>query len=132
MVYSINGMIYEVELEPEVESWLDTLPIQHFAAVDRIVGRLAKEATTLDHPYTSHLGGKTRELRFRLGRDTCRISYWLAPRRRVVLLTVFRKTKGAEASEVKRATDAQKECERRHLEAAAHEYSRNITEGEQS
>jgi hypothetical protein len=39
-----------------------------------------------------------------------RISYWLAPGRRVVLLTVFRKTRQVERAEVARAVAAQQAC----------------------
>jgi hypothetical protein len=37
------------------------------------------------------VSGKVRELRFRLLRQQTRVTYWLAPGRRVVLLTIFRK-----------------------------------------
>ena len=40
-----------------------------------------------------------------------RITYWLAPQRRIVLLTVFRKTRDRETSEVERAIAAQQVCE---------------------
>ena len=39
-----------------------------------------------------------------------RISYWLAPGARVVLLTVFRKTRRVERGEVARAVAAQQAC----------------------
>jgi hypothetical protein len=51
----------------------------------------------------SRLGGKVRELRFHLLAQQTRVTYWLAPGRRVILLTVFRKTRGAEVAEVARA-----------------------------
>jgi hypothetical protein len=41
----------------------------------------------------------------------------LAPGRRVILLTVFRKTRGAETAEVARALHAQKVCEVEHGQA---------------
>lgn len=62
-------------------------------------------------PYTRHLGGKVRELRFHLLAQRPRITYWLAPSRRIILLTVFRKTRNAEEAEVARALQAQKTCE---------------------
>jgi hypothetical protein len=43
-----------------------------------------------------------------------RVTYWLAPGRRVVLLTVFRKTRAQEAAEVGRAQRVQRECEASH------------------
>ena len=73
---------------------------------------LADHAETLGEPYSRHLGGKTRELRFRLERAAVRIGYWLAPAARVVLLTVFRKTRQIERTEVARAIAAQEACER--------------------
>jgi hypothetical protein len=68
---------------------------------------------------TRHLGGKVRELRFHLLRQQTRVTHWLAPRRRLVLLTVFRKTRSAETTEVERPVQAQKTCEAEH--AIAHD-----------
>lgn len=42
------------------------------------------------------------------------MTYWLAPGRRIILLTVFRKTRSAEVAEVARALQAQKTCEPEH------------------
>lgn len=76
-------------------------------------------------------GGKLRELRFSLHRDDQRITYWLAPGRRVVLLTVFRKTRMREGAEIQRARQAQEECEARHRAAEGHEiYDRAVKEEE--
>ncbi len=52
---------------------------------------------------------------YSLGRP--RVTYWLAPGRRVILLTVFRKTRSAETAEVSRALQAQKVCEAEHRPA---------------
>jgi len=79
-----------------------------------LVGLLAERADDLGEPYARHLGGKVRELRFHLLRQRTRVAYWLAPGRRVILLTVFRKTRGAETAEVARALHAQMICETRH------------------
>jgi hypothetical protein len=49
------------------------------------------------------------------------ITYWLAPGRRTILLTVFRKTRNAEVAEVVRALQALKACESEH--GAAHDTS---------
>jgi hypothetical protein len=83
--------LYEVELEPEVRSWLAGLSDRDFGRVDFLVGLLAEHAEHLGEPYARHLGGKVRELRFHLLRQQTRVTYWLAPGRRVILLTVFRK-----------------------------------------
>ncbi|MDQ7907362.1 type II toxin-antitoxin system RelE/ParE family toxin [Phytohabitans sp. ZYX-F-186] len=106
---------YVIELEPEVREWLDTLSLKDYAKVEAMADILADQAETLGEPYSRHLSGKTRELRFYLERSAVRISYWLAPGRRVVLLTVFRKTRQAERAEVDRAVAAQHGC------AAGHE-----------
>ena len=99
----MHGRLYEVEIEPEVRSWLASLSDRDFGRVDFLVGLLAEHAEDLGEPYTRHLGGKVRELRFHLLRQQTRITYWLAPGRRVILLTVFRKTRSAETAEVARA-----------------------------
>jgi hypothetical protein len=97
----------EVEIEPEVRSWLASLSDRDFGRVDFLVGLLAEHAEDLGEPYTRHLGGKVRELRFHLPREQTRV-YWLAPQRRVILLTVFRKTRSAQIAEVARAMQAQR------------------------
>ncbi|MGW3485698.1 type II toxin-antitoxin system RelE/ParE family toxin [Streptomyces sp. NPDC001054] len=123
-----NGR-YPIEIEPEVRLWLENISAQHHKQVERVVDLLAEEATTLDEPYSRHLGGKVRELRFRLGDAHQRLTYWLAPGRRVVLLTVFRKTRMREQTEVDRAQRAQRLCETEHRAAAEHEiYSRDLKE----
>jgi phage-related protein len=106
--------LHEVEIEPEVREWLESLSDRDFGRVDFLVGLLAEQAETLGEPYTRHLGGKVRELRFRLLRQQTRVTYWLAPGKRIVLLTVFRKTRQAESGEVERAHRAQKMCEAEH------------------
>src|ERR1017187_578273 len=114
--YSIECMtgLYSVEIEPEVRSWLEKLTDRDFGRADFLVGLLAERAGDLSEPYTRHLGGKVRELRFHLLRQQTRVTYWLAPGQRVILLTVFRKTRSAESAEVARALQAQKTCETEH------------------
>lgn len=99
---------------PRYEPWLESLAYRDFGRVDFLVGLPAEHAETLGEPYSRHLGGKVRELRFRLLRQQTRVTYWLAPGRRVVLLTVFRKTRSAETDEVERAKQAQQICEEPH------------------
>jgi hypothetical protein len=106
--------LYEIEVEPEVRSWLEGLTDRDFGRVDFMVGLLAENAETLSEPYSRHLGGKVRELRFHLLGQQTRVTYWLAPGQRVVLLTVFRKTRSAETVEVHRAVSAQQVCEANH------------------
>ncbi len=106
--------LYSIEIEAEVRSWLSALSDRDFGRVDFLVGLLAEHAEGLGEPYTRHLGGKVRELRFHLLAQQTRVTYWLAPGRRVILLTVFRKTRSAEVAEVARALQAQKRCEAEH------------------
>lgn len=77
---------------------------------------LHERPTTLGEPYSRHLGDGVRELRFVPGdnREATRLSYWLAPDRRIVLLTVFRKTRQRETAEVARAKRAKAVCEASH------------------
>jgi len=109
--------LYAVEVEPEVRSWLAGLSDRDFGRADFLVGLLAEQAETLGEPYARHLGGKVRELRFHLLTQQTRVTYWLAPGRRVILLSVFRKTRSAETAEVSRALQAQKVCEAEHRPA---------------
>ncbi|MFG1805188.1 type II toxin-antitoxin system RelE/ParE family toxin [Streptomyces sp. NPDC049040] len=93
--------------------------------------RLLDAPPTLSEPYARHLGDGLRELRFSLGHDgnPVRLTYWLAPERRIVLLTVFRKSRMREDAEVDRAKQARKACEaERH--SAHDEFSRHVTKGE--
>ncbi|GAA1796099.1 type II toxin-antitoxin system RelE/ParE family toxin [Actinomadura chokoriensis] len=110
---------YEIELEPEVRAWLDGLPLGQYRHVMFYADLLADNAGTLGEPYSRHLGDGIRELRFYLGRQATRVTYRLAPGRRVVLLTVFVKTRPNEWAEVDRARRAKKLCETEH--GAAHE-----------
>jgi hypothetical protein len=70
--------LYTVEVEPEVRAWLTGLPDRDFGRVDFLVGLLAEQAEILGEPYTRHLGGKVRELRFHLLAQQTRVTYWLA------------------------------------------------------
>ena len=108
--------LYAVEAEPGVRSWLARLSERGFGRVDFLAGLLAEQAGTLGEPYARHLGGKVRECDHLLTQQT-RVTYWLAPGRRVILLTVFRKTRSAETAEVSRALQAQKICEAEHRPA---------------
>jgi mRNA-degrading endonuclease RelE of RelBE toxin-antitoxin system len=123
----VSDALYTVEIEPEVRLWLDALSDQHYRQVEEKVDLLAEMPTMLGEPQTRHLGGKLRELRIRLGGNHVRITYWLAADRRIVLLTVFRKTRMREAAEIDRAHHAQKVCEAEH--GPAHEiYTRSTEE----
>jgi phage-related protein len=92
-----------VELEPEVQKWLNELRTAQFATAAFYVDLLSE-------PYTRQLDGKLRELRFHLDRQSVRVTYWIAPGRRIVLLTVFTKTRMREDREVERARRALARC----------------------
>jgi hypothetical protein len=100
----------EVELEPEVDDWFDTLDQDDKETAAFYVDLLAERGVLLGEPYTRQLRGKLRELRFHLARQSVRISYWVAADRRIILLTVFRKQRMREEAEVQRACRALQRC----------------------
>jgi hypothetical protein len=100
----------EVELEAEVAEWYLALGGEDQGRVAFHIDRLAREGPLLDEPHTKQLDGKLRELRFYLGGRPTRITYWIAPGRRIVMLTVFVKTRRQERREVKRAAVAMERC----------------------
>ncbi len=99
-----------VELEPEVRQWLEGLQTAQFAIAAFYIDLLAERGPLLSEPYTRQLDGKLRELRFYLDRDAMRVTYWIAPMRRIVLLTVFSKQRMRETREVERARRAWARC----------------------
>ncbi|MFF2951946.1 type II toxin-antitoxin system RelE/ParE family toxin [Kitasatospora sp. NPDC057965] len=117
--------VWTIEVEPEVRAWLRTCSTIEYRAAERAADRLAEDGELLPFPLASHLGGPLRELRI----GSMRITYWLAPGRRAVLLTVFRKTRSRETDEVGRAHRAQKVCEAEHGPAGDHQvYDRDEEE----
>ncbi|MEO3812435.1 type II toxin-antitoxin system RelE/ParE family toxin [Sphaerisporangium sp. B11E5] len=100
----------EVELEPEVEKWFDSLGQDDQETTIFYIDLLAERGVLLGEPYTRQLCGKLRELRFHLSRDAVRITYWIAPGRRVILLTVFRKQRMREIAEIERAVRVMRRC----------------------
>src|SRR6266446_2265752 len=99
-----------VELEPEVRRWLEKLDDDGFGQAQFYIDLLEREGVGLGEPYTRQLRGKLRELRFYLGRERMRVSYFIASSRRIILLTVFRKTKQSEGAEIDRAEAAMSLC----------------------
>ncbi|GAA3723749.1 type II toxin-antitoxin system RelE/ParE family toxin [Salinactinospora qingdaonensis] len=100
----------EVELEPEVEQWFDTLDQSSQETAAFYIDLLAERGALLGEPYTKQLHGKLRELRFHLERQQVRVTYWIAPGRRIILLTVFRKQRRRESVEIERAWRAMRRC----------------------
>lgn len=99
-----------IELEPEVRTWLEALSSRQFAVAAFSIDLLAERGPLLGEPYTRQLDRKLRELRFHLRGRPVRITYWIAPGRRIVLLTVFVKTRMRETGEVERARRALARC----------------------
>jgi hypothetical protein len=125
--------VWDIEVEPEVQLWLQELPDHHYVQLERYADRLAVEGPLMPMPRSKPLGGGLHELRFHLGDNDMRISYWFAPGRRAVLLTVFQKTRMNEAAEVARARQARVLCAEQHPPAAEHDtFSRTIKGGDRS
>jgi hypothetical protein len=111
---NIDGMSAwgQAELEPEVRDWLEGLDDQRWAQAMFHLDLLEAHGVLLGEPYTRQLDGKLRELRFYCGGQRMRISYWMAPGRRIIMLTVFTKTKMRETAEIDRAAEAMARCQR--------------------
>ncbi|MFG3436148.1 type II toxin-antitoxin system RelE/ParE family toxin [Nonomuraea sp. NPDC047897] len=99
-----------MELEPGVDEWFDSLSRDDQETAVFYVDLLAERGVLLGEPYTRQLHGKLRELRFHLSREAVRITYWIASGRRVILLTVFKKQRMREVSEIERAVRAMERC----------------------
>lgn len=102
--------MWSVELEPEVEKWIDALPVKDFAVVLAAIERLAERGNELRAPVSRPLGRGLFELRLDVGRVARRITFYFAQERRIVLLTTFRKQRRNERSEVRRARQAMQRC----------------------
>ncbi|WP_079084724.1 type II toxin-antitoxin system RelE/ParE family toxin [Streptomyces dysideae] len=100
-----------VELEPEAADWLAGLDDKRWAQALMHLDLLEQRGVHLGEPYTRQLDGKLRELRFYCGGERVRITYWIASGRRIIMLTVFRKTRMQEFAEVERARQAMKRCQ---------------------
>ena len=102
--------MWSVELEPEVEAWLDGISLRDFALVLPHIERLAERGNALRMPASRSLGDGLFELRFDLHRLAWRMTFYFARGERIVLLTVFRKQRMNERVEVQRARDAMRRC----------------------
>ena len=100
----------EVEAEPEVDGWLLSLSKEDFGRAQFYIDLLEERGPLLGEPYTRQLRGKLRELRFHLERDQVRITYYITSGRRIILLTVFRKTQRQERAEMARAERVMERC----------------------
>lgn len=106
--------LHELELEPEVRDWLDSLSDSDYKRADEVCGMLAEKGTSLGGPWSDHLDGEVWELRLRLAQVAVRVTYWCRPDEVIVLLTVFRKTRQHDQRQIDRAVRAQQVCARDH------------------
>ena len=106
----ISDVMWSVEVEPEVEDWIESLSAREFAIVLAHVERLEDRGSQSRMPASRSLGDGLFELRFDLGRTARRITYFFADGRRIVLLTTFRKQRQNERAEVQRARRAMERC----------------------
>ncbi len=104
--------MWSIELEPEVEAWIEDLTAKEFATVVANIERLAERGNQLRMPASRALGKGLFELRIDLSRTARRITYYFASGRgrRIVLLTTFRKQRQNERAEINRARDAMARC----------------------
>jgi putative component of toxin-antitoxin plasmid stabilization module len=128
VVYIIHGM-FEIEMEPEVVTWLDTLTFTQYQRVMRNVDDyLVDRGDMLDGDHTKALRDGVRELRLYLGETAWRITYWLptGSGRLIVLLTVFQKVRNdSQRRDVERAVTKRRVCESSHTGPAGHVYERS-------
>ena len=101
---------WSIELEPEVEEWLQSLPPGEFATAAFQLDRLGDRGSQLRMPHSRSLGSGLVELRFDLGRSSWRITFFFPGEDRIVLLTVFRKQRMTETAELERARRAMQRC----------------------
>jgi hypothetical protein len=109
---TVDGIAWgQLELEPEVSDWLESLDDKRWAQALFHVDLLEQRGTLLGEPYSRQLSGKLRELRFYCGGERIRITYWIAPGRRIIALTVFAKTRMRDSAEINRAAKAMARCQ---------------------
>jgi hypothetical protein len=118
--------LYQVDLEPEVREWLDSLKESDFKRVDEVCGLLAERGTQLGGPWSDHLEGPVWELRIRLREVAARVTYWCTADGTIVLLTAFRKVRQHDQRQIDRAVRAQLLCERDHQGATDRLYERQV------
>ncbi|MER5933853.1 type II toxin-antitoxin system RelE/ParE family toxin [Streptomyces sp. NPDC002054] len=106
--------LHVIEVEPEVRTWLELLPGKQYRKVEEYAELLAVHGTRTPMPFARPLRSGVYELRPTLDGVATRITYWFASGRRIVLLTVFRKTRMHEADQVARAVAARMVCEMKH------------------
>ena len=102
--------VWFIELEPEVEQWLESLPAGQFATVASRIEYLGEHGAAIRMPRSRSLGDGLFELRFDLAQKAQRITFFFPEGRRIVLLTTFCKQRQNERAEVARARQALARC----------------------
>ena len=102
--------MWSVELEPEVEGWIDSLSLKQLAKVVATIECLSEHGNQLRMPLSRSLGEGLFELRIAVGHAQRRVTYYFAEHQRIVLLTVFRKQRPRERTEIRRARQAMRHC----------------------
>ena len=87
---------------------------------------LAQSGTELGGPWSDHLEGAVWELRIRLRDVAARVTCWCTPDGKIVLLTVFRKTRQHDQRQIDRAVRGQKLCVSDRHGPAAGIYERQV------
>jgi len=105
-----------VMVEPEVQRWLEGLTTGQFAQAALHIDRLGQRRSLI-----RQLAGKMGELRFYIGREPYRVTFFVGPDEQIVLLTAFRKSRARDRREAERAVRALTRCvaERYVAEAVA-------------
>ncbi|HST86562.1 MAG TPA: type II toxin-antitoxin system RelE/ParE family toxin [Kineosporiaceae bacterium] len=102
--HAVNAVAWgSIELETELSEWLKRLPARHLATVAFYLDLLARQGPRLSWPHVRQLDSKLRKLRFHLDGRAVRIIYWIGPGHRIVLLTVFMKSRMRDQREIGRA-----------------------------
>jgi hypothetical protein len=105
------------ELDVELAEWLDRLPVRHLATAAFYIDLLARHGPRLGWPQVRQVDAKLRKLRLHLDGRAVRIIYWIAPANRIVLLTVFMKSRRRDQREIGRARNALKQVQARRRSA---------------
>ncbi len=99
-------MEWVVEFSGEVGRWYARLSPAGIAVADRIIERLESQGHSMRMPHSKALGEDLYELRFNCEGAARRITYTLAPERKAITLTTFRKQRNNERREIIRARRA--------------------------
>jgi hypothetical protein len=102
-----------IELEAEVADWMEQLLTARFAVVAFAVHLIESYGALRADPRVQHLGGRippVHVMRFYADTEPMGLSYWCAPGRRTVILTVWRTARISEPAETARARQALHRC----------------------